>query len=436
MIANRLSVVRLLTIVLVVCCSMANSLTTSAQSLVSYEVATPAGLERAWFAQVQLDVTRHRVRSWRLYENNLLALTSGGLIHSFNADTGQTFWTSQPGPIDQPAAGPAANSKNVAVVSGAELYILDRANGQLLWNRTMGSAAAAAPTLSEKYAYVSFLNGRIEGYRLDNRRALPWYSQSVGRIFHSPTASGSVVTWPTNRGYLYVGQANPPRVLYRIETTSPATAPPTESDPYLYVVSADGHIYCYEELDGDEVWRYSMGYTATSRPAVIGDRVYVASSEPMLHAVNSKTGEPIWSVPNVTQFVAQGVKNVYGLDDMGRLVIVDKETGRYMAILAGMNYQAVFNEFSDRVFLVNSRGLVQCLHEVGAVEPTMYRQLPKTTEEEKPAEEQPAVEAVPPTVEEPAETTPFGEEPMDEESDSPFGTDEEDADANPFSFGE
>jgi outer membrane protein assembly factor BamB len=404
-----------------------------AQSLISYDVATPVGLERSWFAQVQLNVSRHRMRSWLLFENNLLALTTGGLIHSFNADTGETLWTAQPGPLDQPATGPAASGKYVSVVSGGELYVLDRANGQLLWSRTLGSAAAAAPTLSEEYAYVSFLNGRVEGHRLDKRSALPWYSQSVGRIFHSPSTSGRVITWPTDRGYLYVGQASPPRVLYRIETTSPVTAPPTEADPYLYVASADGHVYCFDALDGDEVWRYSMGYTATGRAAVVGDRLYVASNEPMLHAVNAITGELLWTVPGITQFVAQGLKNAYGLDDLGKLVIIDVETGKYVGTLAGENYQAVFNEQSDRVFLVNDRGLVQCLHEIGAVEPTMYRKIPKIKEQLA----EPAEAAATPFAEEPAEpTVPFGEEPADEEPADAFPTDEDEAEDNPFSFGE
>jgi hypothetical protein len=32
------------------------------------------------------------------------------------------------------------------------------------------------------------------------------------------------------------------------------------------------------------------------------------------------------------------------------------------------------NDQTDRIFLVNDRGLVQCLHEIGVNEPTLYRQ--------------------------------------------------------------
>jgi outer membrane protein assembly factor BamB len=135
--------------------------TASAQSLVSYAMATPAGLERAWFGQAQVDISRHRVLSWKLYKDNLFALTSSGLIHAFNAETGETLWTAQPGPLNQAASGPAVNDQYLAVVSAAELYVLDRTNGKLLWRRSLGSAPAAAPALSGKVAYVTFLNGRV-----------------------------------------------------------------------------------------------------------------------------------------------------------------------------------------------------------------------------------------------------------------------------------
>jgi hypothetical protein len=407
-----------------------------AQSLISFDVAAPAGLERAWFGQAQVDVSRHRMRGWKLHKDMLFAVTSSGLIHAFNAQTGETLWTAQPGPLDQPAYGPAVNDKYLAIVSGGNLYVLDRKTGKFLWSRPLGSAPAGAPALSEEIAFVTFLDGRVEGYHLGSPEKFPWYSQSVGRIYHSPTASGAVVTWPTNRGYLYVGQATGlPRVLYRIETDAPATAPPTEADQFLYVTAADGHVYCFDALNGNEVWRYSMGYQAPGRPAVVGDRVYVASNEPMLHALNAKTGELLWTAPGITKFAAQGLKHVYGLDEFGRLLILDKQTGRYVGMLPGINYDVVFNEDSDRLYLVNDRGLVQCLHEIGANEPTLFNV--KSPEKEKEKESAPAEQAAP-LVEQtpPAATTPFSEEPAEEES--PFGAEKEgtDAEESPFNFDE
>jgi hypothetical protein len=223
--------------------------------------------------------------------------------------------------------------------------------------------------------------------------------------------------------------------LYRIQTDSPAVAPPTESGPLIYITTGDGHIYCSRHTTGQEVWRFAMGFAATSRPAAIGDRLYVASHEPMLYALDARTGQLQWSTPGVTQFVAQGLKKVFGLDDYGRLLMFDQQSGKPLGMMPGGGYQAVFNEQSDRVLLIDPRGLVQCLREAGAVEPTMYRDL-TVKETEKGAEnaspfasEPPAAQPEPPVTEpaaEDADASPFSAEPSEEPDDS----------ASPFSFGE
>ena len=407
---------------------LAIPLSVHADSLVNNEDAAPLGLERVWFAQARVDVTRHRVTNWVLYKNNLLAATDGGLVQSFNAETGETLWTTQAGPLNQTAFGPAACQDYVAIVSGASLYTLDRANGRLLWSKTLGSAPAAAPALSDTNAYVPFLNGRIECYTLAEHKTPTWYFQSVGRIFYPPTVSGQLVTWPTSRGYLYVGQSSAPHVRYRIQTNSTAIAPPTETPELLFVAVQDGNIHCFELLSGNEKWRYSMGFPATGRPGIVGERLYVASSEPMLHAVEAVSGNHLWSIPEVTQFAAQGANHVYGLNDLGQLVIFNKETGQYIGSLPGLGYQAVFNEQSDRIYLTDNRGLVQCLRELGAVEPTIYRQSPLEDLKEKPASEETPAQAEPPATDEqlPAEpavtdqeASPFTVEGGNE--DNPFG---------------
>lgn len=422
-----------LSILVAACCALSVG-AASAQPLVSYEVAAPLGLERAWFAQVRVDNTRHRVKEWALYEDNLLVQTSGGIVHSLNVETGETLWVVQAAPPDRNFTGPAANKDYVSVVCGATLSILNRADGRLMWSRALGGAPAAAPALTEHHAYVSFLSGRVEAYQLDDPKANVWYYQSVGRIFHSPSTSGSTISWPSSKGHLYVGSADTPKVLYRIQTDSPAVAPPTESGQLIYITTDDGHIYCSRHTTGQEVWRFAMGFAATSQPAAIGDRLYVASHEPMLYALDAKTGQLLWNTPGVTQFVAQGPKKVFGLDDFGRLLMFDQQTGKFLGMLPGGGYQAVFNEQSDRVLLIDQRGLVQCLREAGAVEPTMYRKL--TDETEKDAEEggptatEPPAAQPEPTVTEPAaadtDASPFSAEPSEEPDDS----------ASPFSFGE
>ena len=200
-----------------------------------------------------------------------------------------------------------------------------------------------------------------------------------------------------------------------------------QQTPFLYIASLDGYLYCVNELAGTVKWRYSTGYAIESSPAVVGDTTYVASSEPALHAIDSKTGDLRWIAPGVSHFAARGKDRVFASDRFGNLLTLDAATGRRQASIAvAEGLTTLVNDQTDRVFLVNDHGLVQCLREVGAVEPTLYRQPPAP-----PAAGQAAGEETPPAppaegaAEEaaPAEESPFNTE------ETPFGVEEPPADA-------
>lgn len=416
---------------LTVAAQFAMSSHASAQSLVDNPRAGRLGLERAWFAQVRVDSTRHKVVHWILDKDHIYALTSAGVIQAINAQTGETLWANELGVGHSPSAGIAVNSKYIALLGAGRLYVMDRTDGHHLWSRQVGGAASAAPALSEAYAYVVLLSGLVEGYRLDAPDEYTWQHQSHGRTFQSPTTTGAVVSWPTDSGKLYVGQAESPRVLFRVETNDEIVAAPAEQKPYLFVGSLDGYLYCFHELTGSEQWRYSTGFAITSQPAIVGDIAYAASEGPTLHAVNAMTGAPLWKVDGAKQFVALGEHHTYGMDRFGNLIVIDNQSGSVAGRLpTGTANEAIVNDQSDRIFIINKSGLIQCLHEVGADEPTWHRisddeSAAKTENgEAMPADEQAA----------PADDS------VDDAAASPFGLDEPDDEAeaadepNPFEF--
>jgi outer membrane protein assembly factor BamB len=410
--------------------------------LVSQEQAARNGLERAWFSQVPVDPSRSRVSTWYLYYDQLYAVTDSGIVAALDSATGEQLWSKQIGKPGHAAFGPGANDKYLGVVSGAKLYLLDRHNGRLIWVRSLGSAPSSGPALSRTHAYVALMTGRIEGYKLSDPVAQPWYYQSKGRTMLRPTTTGEVVSWPTTAGYLYVSRADEPGVLFRLETNDDIVTSPAEAEPYLYIASLDGYLYAIHEITGREKWRFSTGYTITSSPAIVGKVAYVASAQPALFALNAETGQELWSVAGVSHFAAQGRNRVYASDRFGNILVIDAKTGGVLSRMRVYEDEyTLVNDQSDRLFIVNDRGLVQCLHEIGAKEPTMYRHppAPQAAGAAKPAKSTgaaPSAAATPPPVESPkpgveappaAEARPADEPAPDEkpapappENDNPF----------------
>jgi len=415
-----------------------------AEYLVTNQAASQVGLEISWFAQVQVDPARHQVVHWLHDGDHLFALTSAGLIQSIDSETGATVWTNQVGVGHAPAAGLAVNDQYLALLGAGRIYIMDREDGHQMWSRPVGGAPTSAPALSTNYAYVALVSGRVEAYRLDDPATPVWQHDSIGRTFQSPNATGPVVTWATDRGLLYVGRADPPRVLFRVETQVEIVAAPAEQTPFLYVASLDGYLYCFHELTGSERWRYATGFAITSQPAIVEDTAFVASEGPTLHAVDSKTGQPKWRVDGVSQFAALGEQHTYGLNRYGEIIVLDSDSGAIAGRLrTGTGNRALVNDKSDRLYLVSDRGLVQCLHEIGANEPTLHRTTQKKDDSEaKDGAEQPGdgeidgemndgVDAEAPAVEPETDPSqiPFGAEATEEPADE---ADDEIDEDNPF----
>lgn len=409
-----------------------------AEQLISNHAAARLGLKRAWFTQVRVDPARHKVVHWVLDKDEIIALTSAGTIQAINAETGKIQWTTEVGLGHAPAAGVAVNSKYVALVGAGRIFILDRTDGHHLWSREIGGVSSAAPALSKKYAYVVLVSGRVEGYRLDDEKALVWQYQSYGRIFQNPTATGKVVSWPTDHGFLYVGSAETPGVKYRVETQDEIVAQPTERDPYLYVGSLDGYLYCFHEMTGSEQWRYATGFAITSQPAVVDDKVYVASVNSSLHAVDALTGRGLWHVQGTKQFVAVGKRQTYSMNRYGQLLVMNSESGGVVGkISTGATNHALVNDQSDRIFIVNDHGLIQCLHEIGADEPTWHRgagDVSNLATEGEEAPEDTAGDAEPTedeNVDDGDDESPF-ENAEDEDDDEGFGGFDDDDNSDPF----
>jgi outer membrane protein assembly factor BamB len=410
--------------------------------LVSYEDAARMGLERVWFAQAPIDPSRTRINSWHLFFDRFYCVTDSGLVAAFNAETGARLWTRQIGNSGIAAFGPDANLTYLGVVSGSRLYLLDRESGRLKWSRDLGGAPSSGPALTKDYAYVALATGRIEGYRLDDPKRQPWYYQSKGRTYLRPTTTGTVVSWPTTAGYLYVSGANEPGVRFRLRTNGDIVTSPAEMGSYIYIASLDGYLYCLNESNGSELWRYATGYPIMSSPAIVGKHAYVASIKPTLHCLDSTTGSPLWSIDGVGHFGAEGKNRVYGADRNGDLVVIDSKTGSLVGeISLAEGITPLVNDQTDRLYLVNDTGLIQCLREIDAAEPLLHRKPTELAAADAAAEEaaakaggQPGADANPFQADEPAaEDTPFEEEAAPGAADEAPADDAAPADEeNPF----
>jgi outer membrane protein assembly factor BamB len=365
----------------------------------------------------------------------LLVQTEGSRLTVLDAERGRTLWSQQVGVRGRVASEASANKDCVAVLNGSRLYVLDRATGAVKWQRTVGGVPGAAPECGKTHLFVPMIGGLMEAYALDgSTKATPWIYKSAGRVHARPTAASQTVSWPTERGFLYVVDSAAKGVRYRLETRDAIHGRPAYWTPHWFAASSDGYLYAVDEATGNLDWKVALGEAIYEPPVAINDKVFVVSGFRGLICIDAKKVAELWTAPGIEQFLAASPARVYACDTAGRLTVLDIASGARLASmpLEGMTLKVV-NGHSDRIFLGSDTGIVQCLREVELKAPVVYtpppppkRELPAKAKEGAEPKAEPSEEPTDaPLPAEPADEAPAAEDANDmpavPESEDPFG---------------
>ena len=375
------------------------------------------------------------IKTQVLPEITIYAVSDSGVVQAIEGETGRTRWSTRIGNPRYPTDAPGANDDFVAVINGTTLYVLDQSTGSIVWQRQTRGAPGAGPAVSDERVFVPMVGGTIEAYVVDDGRQPPWVYKARGRSVVQPVVAGTGVAWPTDKGDLYVAEANLTGIRYRLETTRPIVARPTHLPPNrIIVVSTDGYVYCIHESSGGLVWRFSAGEPIIKSAVVIDDAVFVVTDDDNLFRLSAATGLEQWWAPRIREVISASKSRLYCLGDTGRTTIFDMQTGGRLGSLSTelLDVQMV-NYQTDRIFLGSSTGVIQCLREVEAEWPTIrsggLEEIPEAeeagTDSPDPAADD---EPTPPPAAMDDPFGAFGAEPAGDTSDS-----EADPFADPFS---
>ncbi|MCL2744186.1 MAG: PQQ-binding-like beta-propeller repeat protein [Planctomycetaceae bacterium] len=139
--------------------------------IIAQDDIAPMGLSRIWFNQVTLDSSRSKVLHAILEGDAVFVVTSNALLTSIDSATGKTNWVRRLGNRDSSYEEPAVNSRMVAVQNATDIFIFDRRNGKLLLSINLPGTSSTSCELSENYAYIPLIDGRLAAYPLIDIKA-------------------------------------------------------------------------------------------------------------------------------------------------------------------------------------------------------------------------------------------------------------------------
>lgn len=249
---------------------------------------------------------------------------------------------------------------------------------------------------------------------------IPMVCQSFGNLLVKPRLSSQIlvytprnhvrmhretVTWVTDRGYLFAAGVNSLsqehfELRYMVDSSAQkyylssdriaqrewtknkeivVRPTPNQCLPYVYesdkpngseipslVVtgSRGAYVFAVRDRTGEVEWQFAASGPIVEQIGVIGTDVYCPTENTGMYALSLIDGTEKWFAPDIRRFVAASKKRLYTVDKRERLVILDRETGNTLGAFDVRKYdQLLFNIETDRIYLVNESGLIQCLME-------------------------------------------------------------------------
>jgi hypothetical protein len=343
-------------------------------TVISQTTAQRHGLSRAWHVQVELDRSIDHIAFITQQGGILYVQTSHAMVHALDSETGKKLWNVQIGRRNQISLAPGVNDDLLAVINGSTLFVVDRKNGKLKYERQLVGAPGAGPALSKKRIYVGMTDGLLQGFNIANQRELPWIYKSTGRVLIQPVITETSMAWTTDKGYFYVADAEEAKTKFRVETQGEINSRPAHWTPFLYACSLDGYVYAVNEVTGKTAWKFSSGIPINKQPVAIGDFVYVLPDSGGMFCLNGKTGAELWFAPHITEFCAASPTKIYTVDHLNRLTILDQKSGTRLDTLPLEQERVhMINQQTDRIYLCSLSGVIQCLHELGSETPVLYK---------------------------------------------------------------
>jgi outer membrane protein assembly factor BamB len=179
-------------------------------------------------------------------------------------------------------------------------------NGKVLWQRKVGTLAAASPALDIRHKLVFFTllsttpgatvpgNGAVVALSMKTGKTV-WSHALAGGSESSPVVHGLSVFLGDSGGTVYSFRTYDGHVNWTFGASGSVKGGPAFAHDTLYFGDYGGHVYAVNAANGREVWSAGVSGTVYSTPAVAFGRVYVGTTGGAVDALWATSGSEAWS---------------------------------------------------------------------------------------------------------------------------------------------
>ena len=255
-----------------------------------------------------------------------------GVAQSELPDKLERVWTFMTkGNVESTAA---IHDGTVYVGSGdGKLYALHLSDGTEKWHFDAGSPVNSSPTYHEGALYFGSETGVFFAVRADNGGEI-WRVETAGEIYSGALVIKGRVVFGSYDGYLRGVSIENGEELWKIETDNYIHASPASSDLGAVVAGCDGVLRAVDPITGAENLNLNLEDYIGSSAAVDGKTAFLASYGARALAIDLEKADILWEYKHPTRqfpFLASGAltEKMYLIGGRDKTIhAIDRKTGK------------------------------------------------------------------------------------------------------------
>lgn len=223
------------------------------------------------------------------------------------------------------------------------LMAINRTSGATVWTTALKAKVSAGPAIGDGKLVVGTNDGRVIAVDINNGKIV-WLSRSTSEILAAPYITNDMVLIHTMDGGLSALSLLDGRQLWRYTHNLPPlmlrrSSTPVVRGDVIIAGFANGKLLAMRKNDGSIIWVQDVsqpkGSTDLQRmidisadPVIVGNRVYAASYQGNIAAIDFDTGNVIWerSLPSFSGLVVDQ-EFIYESGTNGDVVAIDANNG-------------------------------------------------------------------------------------------------------------
>jgi outer membrane protein assembly factor BamB len=227
---------------------------------------------------------------------------------------------------------------------------LSTTTGHLLWQRKVGTLAAASPALDIRHKLVFFTllsttpgasvpgNGSVVAVSMKTGKTVWSHSLPPGSE-SSPLVHGLSVFLGDQGGTVYSFRTYDGHLNWTFSATGAVKGGVAFAHDTIYFGDYGGHVYALNAANGQEIWSAGGGGTFYSTPAVAFGRVYIGNTGGAVDAYRANSGAEAWSASTGAYvYASPAVADIPGLGPTVYIGSYDGNLYAYDAYSGGVRW--------------------------------------------------------------------------------------------------